>query len=289
MITTAVVTVGTSLFSTLEDLGRAPSGTVWMSGLGVEGVRRRLEDWGEAVDKLRRDVNRRDWDGAGETLAQLPADLPQWGAEVATLRALRNEPECRNLQHLLLLASDTDEGRGAAAVLTVALARWERLAVHARVVADLDPASPTRFKVDGLRNLVSALASATREAHPHTPVFVMSGGFKAQVALTAVVGQALGVPVAYRFEAFPDTIWLPPLPIRMDVTPLRPLLDLLQQGAVSETELRTRVGAPLTEANTAWATVRALLAPAPDSAYGHCWSLSPLGQLVLEMAKADES
>lgn len=155
--------------------------------------------------------------------------------------------------------------------------------MHRRVVADLDPASPTRFKVSGLRNLVSALASVTREARPHTPVFVVSGGFKAQVALTAIVGQALGVPVAYRFKAFADTIWLPPLPIRLDTAPLRPLLELLRRRPVSDDDLRALIGAPLTEANAAWATVRALLTPAPVHDAGEGWTLSPLGQLVVEL------
>lgn len=288
MITAAAVTVGTSLHSTLSALRRAPSGEAWLAAVPDPQDRQRLADVGEILEQLRRAVEREAWERAGELLAGLPPDLPQWGAEVATLRALRHEPEMRNLERVVLLASDTPEGRAVALVLQSALAGWERLPVSTRVIADLDHSYPARFKVEGLRNLVSALAQLTREVRPHQPVFVVSGGFKAQVALTTVVGQALGVSVAYRFELFPDTMWLPPLPVRLDMGAVVPVADLLRHGTVTEDQLRQRLGSPLTEANPAWAAVRALLTPHAGPAGEPLWSLSPLGQLVLEMLPAQD-
>jgi putative CRISPR-associated protein (TIGR02619 family) len=289
MITTAAVTVGTSLYETLAALGRAPSAVAWLEGQADDKGRSRLADFTGVLERIRRAVLGKHWEAAGETLASLPPDLPFWGAEVATLRTLRHEPECRRLQQLVLLASDSEAGQAAAASLVAALTGWERLVVSQRVIADLDPAAPARFKVSGLRNLVAALGRVAKEARPHTPVFVVSGGFKAQVALTAVVGQALGVPVAYRFEAFPETIWLPPLPVRLDLEVLAPVVDLLRLGEITDEDLRARLGAPLTEANQAWARVRALLSPAPDGPDGQRWGLSPLGQLVLEMQSTAET
>lgn len=286
MITTAVVTVGTSLYSTLSALRQAPSGAAWRAALPHPEARERLGEADEILEQLRRAGERGAWERAGELLALLPPDLPQWGAEAATLRALRHEPEMRNLERVVLLTSDTPEGRSAAEILQSALAGWERLPVTTRVIADLDHTSPTRFKVEGLRNLVSALAQVTREVRPHQPVFVVSGGFKAQVAITTVVGQALGVSVAYRFEQFPDTMWLPPLPVRLDMGVVAPVADLLRQGTVTEEELRQRLGAPLTEANPAWAAVRALLTPNRGLAGEPLWGLAPLGQLVLELLPA---
>ncbi len=283
MITAAALTVGTSLYETLTTLAQAPSAGAWLASHPSEQVRGRLPHSLHALEAVRRAVQRLHWAAAGEGLAQLPPDLPSWGAEVATLRALRHEPECRRLQRLVLLASDSEAGLAAAGALGAALAAWERLPVVQQRIADLDPSSPARFKVAGLRNLVSALTRLTNDERPHTPVFVVSGGFKAQVALTAVVGQALGVPVAYRFEAFPETIWLPPLPVRLDREVLAPVADLLRQLTITDEELRKRLGGPLTEGNPAWAKVRALLAPAPDGGDDRQWCLSPLGQLVLEI------
>ncbi len=286
MITTAAVTVGTSLYSTLAALRQAPSGEAWLAALPDLQARQRLGDASETLEQLRRAADRGAWERVGELLALLPPGLPQWGAEAATLRALRHEPELRNLERIVLLASDTAEGRNVAQVLKSAMGGWERLPVSTRVIADLDYSSPARFKVEGLRNLVSALAQVTREVRPHQPVFVVSGGFKAQVALTTVVGQALGVSVAYRFELFPDTIWLPPLPVRLDMGVVAPLADLLRHGTATEDQLRQRLGSPLTEANPAWAAVRALLTPHSGTAGEPLWRLSPLGQLVLEMLPA---
>jgi len=289
MITAAAVTVGTSLYDTLAALGQAPSAEVWLKRHASDEARGRLAERTPMLEAIRRAVLGSQWEKAGETLATLPADLPHWGAEVATLRALRHEPECRRLERLVLLGSDSEAGQAAAATLAAALTRWENLVVHNRVITDLDPSAPTRFKVSGLRNLVAALARVAKEERPHTPVFVVSGGFKAQVALTAVVGQALAVPVAYRFEAFPETIWLPPLPVRLDLEALAPLLDLIRLGEITDGELRARLGSPLTEANPAWAKVRALLAPSSDAPGDEKWVLSPLGQLVLEMRAAGDA
>jgi len=288
MITTAAVTVGTSLHSTLSALRQAPSGEAWRDALPDAGARQRLADAAQTLEQLRRAVERGAWERAGELLALLPPELPQWGAEAATLHALRHEPEMRNLERVVLLASDTAEGRSVVQVLESALGGWERLPVSTRVIADLDHASPARFKVEGLRNLVSALAQVTREVRPHQPVFVVSGGFKAQVALTTVVGQALGVPVAYRFELFPDTMWLPPLPVRLDMGVVAPVADLLRHGTFTEEQLRQRLGSPLTEANPSWAAVRALLTPHTGPAGQPLWGLSPMGQLVIEMLPAQE-
>lgn len=281
MLSTAVITVGTSLFTTLAELGNATSAQAWVAGR--EAQRQALADRLEDVERLRRAVERRDWRAAGEMLAQLPPDLPAWGAEVATWRALRNEPECRNVHKLVLLASDTAAGGAAATALAGALEAWERLPVRSQVVADLDPTFPARFKVGGLRNLVSELVQVVRESRPDTPIFVVSGGFKAQVAVTAVVGQMLGVPVAYRFEEFPDTIWLPPLPVRLDEEAVAPLADVLWRGEITDADLRARLGSPLTEANPAWAMTRTLLVEDRDEQGQVIWRVSPLGQLALEL------
>lgn len=121
MISTAVVTVGTSLFQALDTLGKAPSGAIWLASAGMERTRGGLTEFANVVEELRRRFNRQEWERAGEALAQLPADLPQWGAEVATLRALRNEPECRKLERVQLLISDTADGQAAGEILAPAL------------------------------------------------------------------------------------------------------------------------------------------------------------------------
>ena len=69
-----------------------------------------------------------------------------------------------------------------------------------------------------------------------------TGGYKAQIAVAVVLGQALGIPVFYKHEKFSETIAFPPLPISLDYSLLGPHADLLnlfeRGGALTHEELK---------------------------------------------------
>src|SRR5262249_58954322 len=83
-------------------------------------------------------------------------------------------------------------------------------------VADLQDADPKRFRTDGLRNLARAVCKVVRDHSASACAINATGGYKAQIAIAVLLGQALGVPVYYKHERFSEIIAFPPLPVALD-------------------------------------------------------------------------
>ncbi|HYT89038.1 MAG TPA: putative CRISPR-associated protein, partial [Gemmataceae bacterium] len=117
---------------------------------------------------------------------------------------------------LFFLHSDTDDGRHIAAILTA----YHRLRGHAPVepvaVEDLQDQDPKRFRTKGLRNLTRQLCAVIRQRSAAACAINATGGYKAQIAVAVLLGQALGVPVFYKHELFSEIIAFPPLPVALD-------------------------------------------------------------------------
>lgn len=120
-----------------------------------------------------------------------------------------------------LLVSDTPEGEWSGKVLTTHLRDWKGVAgVTWEAVAGLDGRNPRGFGHQGLRELVKTAAKRLTEARRQDPggqcVINATGGYKAQISLAGLLGQALKVPVVYLFEQFEQCIELPPMPVDFD-------------------------------------------------------------------------
>ncbi|MEN6347743.1 MAG: hypothetical protein ABFE16_20800 [Armatimonadia bacterium] len=120
-----------------------------------------------------------------------------------------------------LLVSDTPEGEWSGEVLTSHIGGWEDVTEATYEMIDgLDGRDPKRFAHRGLRALVKAAARCLMEARRRDPqvqcVINATGGYKAQISLTGLLGQALKVPVVYLFEQFAQCIELPPMPVDFD-------------------------------------------------------------------------
>ena len=71
-----------------------------------------------------------------------------------------------------------------------------------------------RFRRVGLRNLVRKIAEIIRQSGGAQGVAInATGGYKAQIALAAIIGQTLDVAVYYKHESFAEVIALPPMPV----------------------------------------------------------------------------
>lgn len=67
-----------------------------------------------------------------------------------------------------------------------------------------------------------------QEEHPK--VFIdATGGYKAQIAIAVMFGQALGVDVIYKHESFGNIIDFPPMPVSLDFHYFELYNDLFNQ------------------------------------------------------------
>ena len=120
------------------------------------------------------------------------------------------------------------------------------LLAEAKLVGGLTHYDPKKFSRTGLRNLVLELSKIvcdrinTDEAKKYCAINA-TGGYKAQIAFAAVVGQTLNLPVYYLFEEFNDIIKLEPLPIDFDrdlwITHYGLFSKLSKEEAILENEI----------------------------------------------------
>ena len=161
------------------------------------------------------------WNGrAGDPLPDA-AEVDPWleaadptaaSAETNTLRSI----EVESADHVLLLHSDTDEGR----FCSDRLRRFysdvvECRQVDARPLTALGYAGAS-FSEKGLKVLVHEATAAVRGAGRLDPVFCATGGFKAEIAFLNLLGALLGVEVFYIHEQFREVVRLPRLPLDWD-------------------------------------------------------------------------
>ena len=118
---------------------------------------------------------------------------------------------------LHLFHSDTDDGRTIAKILQSYFTkdRW-RVKIHC--VEGLRDDQPESFRTKGLRNLAKLFGEQVRESRKNfTPCAInATGGYKAQIAIAVLMGQALDIPVYYKHERFDAIIPFPPMPVALD-------------------------------------------------------------------------
>jgi putative CRISPR-associated protein (TIGR02619 family) len=194
-------TVGTSLFRpNLDNLAR---------GLREGQLRDDLRPLAEAHAAG-------DWPAVAAHLAAVSPDDRLCGAEINSIASLLGKgyavPGCG----LYFFHSATDDGRSIAAILSAYFRGRGHTPVRPVEVADLQDADPKRFRTQGLRHLARALCRVIRDHSAAACAINATGGYKAQIAVAVLLGQALGVPVYYKHEQFSEIIAFPPLPVALD-------------------------------------------------------------------------
>lgn len=154
--------------------------------------------------------------GVARALMQLPPTDRLCGAEINSIAGMIErgyvDPKCG----LYFLHSETEQGRQIAEILIEYYRAGDHQPVELIEVADLQDDEPKRFRGKGLRNLVREIATVVRRHSPVACAINATGGYKAQIAIAVVLGQALGVPVYYKHELFSEVIAFPPLPVALD-------------------------------------------------------------------------
>ncbi len=196
-----ICTVGTSLFRpNLEGLTKAAAGT----GLAEDLLR------------LARGYQQRDWPAVAGELARLPASDRTCGAEINSIASMIAKGYIPGDCGLFFLHSDTEDGHSIAAVLKSYYQAKGHSPVETVVVRDLQEQDPRRFRTRGLRNLAREIGRVIRGRSAAACAINATGGYKAQIAIAVLLGQAIGVPVYYKHEHFSEIIAFPPMPVALD-------------------------------------------------------------------------
>ncbi|MCS7238891.1 MAG: putative CRISPR-associated protein [Thermoguttaceae bacterium] len=197
-----ICTVGTSLFRpNLETLKRERQ----------EGkIRPELVGLAEAYEK-------QDWAAVARELGTLPPSDRTCGAEINSIASMIERGYVPANCGLFFLHSDTPDGKSIGVVLRQYFQARGHAPVETICVPDLQDQDPKRFRTKGLRNLARYLCRIIRQYSPATCAINATGGYKAQIAIAVVLGQAIGVPVYYKHELFSEIIAFPALPVALDL------------------------------------------------------------------------
>lgn len=156
----------------------------------------------------------KDWQQVAELLHQRQPTERLCGAEINSVADLLDKNYV-DKGSLHLFFSDTEDGEAIAAVLKdyFTLDDWKVEIYRVEGLKDDDPKS---FRGRGLRNLAKLLGERVREAGPDFCAMNATGGYKAQIAIAVLMGQALEIPVYYKHERFNAIIPFPPMPVALD-------------------------------------------------------------------------
>ena len=191
---TLICTVGTSL---LGNLNRVQEGE-------TDGVR----------TAMREAYRQGNWLKLAKELGKVDPGDRMCGAEINSVTDLLSHDHVAKGQ-LHLLVSDTRDGEAMGATLThyFRQAGWRADCHRIEGLKDDDPRS---FRTRGLRNLVKTIGARVQEAGAQFCAIDATGGYKAQIAIAVLMGQALGIPVYYKHERFSEIIPFPPMPVVLD-------------------------------------------------------------------------
>lgn len=160
----------------------------------------------------------RNWDAVAAALLARAPDERTCGAEINSIASLVQHGHVPANVGLTFFHSDTPDGHATAQVLRAYYRARGHAPVDVAKVEDLQDADPKRFRTRGLRNLARELCRVVRERSAAACAVNATGGYKAQIAVAVLLGQALGVPVYYKHEQFPEIIAFPPLPVAFDIS-----------------------------------------------------------------------
>ena len=201
MRNTLVCTVGTSLFSNLTFLNEKTNDKPLNWKLIKEHFMQ--ERWAMLAEELYKTNS---------------PDIRLLGAEINTIEEAKKK-NWLAIQNLIFLVSDTEKGENTGKVLTKYFEKRKDLNlvnIEYIKIEKLQDQNPKEFKTTGLRNLVRVVGDIIQRFGAEQIAIDATGGYKAQIAVAVLIGQALKIPVYYKHELFSEIIDFPALPISLD-------------------------------------------------------------------------
>ena len=158
----------------------------------------------------------KNWSEVATQLRKIDPTERLCGAEINSVTDLLAQQVIER-GYLHLFHSETDDGKAIAQILQSYFTqdRW-RVQVHC--VEGLRDDDPDLFRTQGLRNLAKLFGEQVRASRQNfIPCAInATGGYKAQIAIAVLMGQALDIPVYYKHERFDAIIPFPPMPVALD-------------------------------------------------------------------------
>ena len=187
-----------------------------------------FRDLAEAYSKAVKEQQRREiagsekrvphdaWKKVGTLLHGMDPTDRLCGAEINSVTDLLHQGSIEK-DRLHLFHSDTTDGEAIAKVLESYFTKtnWN---VNIHCVEGLRDDAPEKFRTQGLRNLAKLFGEQVRESRQESKPCAINatGGYKAQIAIAVLMGQALDIPVYYKHERFDAIIPFPPMPVALD-------------------------------------------------------------------------
>ncbi|HRE46684.1 MAG TPA: putative CRISPR-associated protein [Aggregatilineales bacterium] len=215
-----ISTVGTSLFANIKGQ--------FNEGNGISK---------ETHDILKEHLAAKQWSRLASELVKIPPAARICGAEINSIdEAVRRGRV--TLNHLCFLVSDTEDGKNMGKLLEnyyIERGLKDIQSVDSYPIEGLQDENPARFRTFGLRNLVRQIGDLVEKYGAERIIIDATGGYKAQIAIAVVFGQALSIPVLYRHERFSEIITIPPMPISFDYSILGENAGLLARFERNDT------------------------------------------------------
>ncbi|MBI2190702.1 MAG: putative CRISPR-associated protein [Planctomycetes bacterium] len=131
---------------------------------------------------------------------------------------------------VLLLASATADGYACALAVEMYLKRhWDGLSVVTDRIVGLQVHDASLFRKQGVVNFVRRCMREVNDYGRENVVLNPTGGFKALVPYTVLIGMLKRVPCRYIFEQSKTLLELPPLPVEFQRGPFEAYRDLFER------------------------------------------------------------
>lgn len=213
MRNTLICTIGTSLLK--PNIFGLPTAETYDSWLSKQPKHDQQYLSFELTASLRTALANQDWKHLAEVLGSIPGNTRLCGAEINSITDLIERGYCADKCFLVFCHSATPDGQQIAEILQhYYQAKGYR--TEPQKIEHLQDAQPKLFRTKGLRNLAKAVSQIVRNHDAQFCAINATGGYKAQIAIGVLMGQALGVPVYYKHELFSEIIAFPPMPIALD-------------------------------------------------------------------------
>lgn len=155
-----------------------------------------------------------------------------------------------NQDRVILLASGTDDGYCCALAVEKYLNHyWDGIYAKAERITGLQVSDAELFKQEGVVNFVKRILKEIDGYDPSSIILNPTGGYKALVPYTVLLGMLTGIKCDYIFEQSSTLLELPPLPVEFRRSQFDTYQDLFEkierETEISQTEWEQRV--PFTE------------------------------------------
>lgn len=211
---TLICTIGTSLI--YPNLANLPNNeeayAKWLEKQPEEDRENLSLDF---ILNLQASFQANDLESVALALEQLPGTTRLCGAEINSIADLIEKGYCQANCELFLCYSQTPDGEKIKTILEFYY-QVKGYQVKPKKIEGLQDANPRLFRTKGLRNLAKTVSEIIWEKGSQFCAINATGGYKAQIAIAVLIGQALEVPVYYKHERFSEIISFPPMPIALD-------------------------------------------------------------------------